>query len=161
MGFRENQQWISKPEYQIIPLKSVSYKHTSQFWMQILPSLAWCHVTEWHWFSIMHQEGNMLPASNLQTGEARNISGRGSMWPNEHVGKNTISNVTELVASNLSVCKPGLKFTTGLIAMLGIVKVWRPRWSSFDRFYGKLQCQGTHSVGKTLPSWESTHIMSK
>lgn len=45
----------------------------------------------------------------------------------QHLGKNTKSNVTEPIASNLSVCKPGLKFTTGLIAILDIVKVWRPK----------------------------------
>lgn len=69
----------------------------------------------------------MLPASNLQTEEAGNILGGGSMWPYKHLGKNTKSNVTEPIASNLSVCKPGLKFTTGLIAMLDIGKVWRPK----------------------------------
>lgn len=98
----------------------------------------------------MRQGANMLPASNLQTGGTKNISGGGSMWPYEHMGKNTKNNISELVASNLSACKPGLKFTTGLIAVLNIVKVWRPRWSSFDRFSGKLQCQGTHSVGKDV-----------
>lgn len=45
------------------------------------------------------------------------------MWPYERMGKNIKNNITELVASNLSVCKPGLKFATGLIAMLDIVKV--------------------------------------
>lgn len=93
----------------------------------------------------MHQGANILPASNLQTGGGKNISGGGSMRPYEHMGKNTKNNITELVASNLSACKPGLKFTTGLIAMLHIVKVWRPRWSSFDRFFWEAPVPG-HSL---------------
>lgn len=49
------------------------------------------------------------------------------MWSYKCMGKNTKSKVTELVASNLSVWKLGLKSTTGLIAMLDIVKVGRAR----------------------------------
>lgn len=70
------------------------------------------------------------------------------MWPYKCMGKNTKNGFTELVASNLSVCKPVLKSTTSLIAMLHIVKVRKPRRTSFDRFPGKLQCQATLSAGK-------------
>jgi len=49
------------------------------------------------------------------------------MWSYKCMGKNTKNYFTELIASNLSVCKPILKSTTSLLVMLHTVKVHRPR----------------------------------
>lgn len=90
-----------------------------------------------------------------------NTSGGGSMWPYKCMGKNTKNSFTELVLSNLSVCKPVLKSTTSLIAMLGIGKVCRPRWSSSGRFPGEAPVPGHSLQGGPLSSRQSAHTMSK
>lgn len=116
--------------------KPASHSDTCPFWTQPWHSVVWWHVrTIWHWFSTWHKEGNMLPACQLQDGKAapqmQTLQGGGSMWPHKRMGKNTKNGFTELVASNLPVCKLVLKSATSFIAMLEVVKVHTPRGSSF------------------------------